>query len=109
MSRKRLKKLLDETIRAVKINDNIRVMLYPMKHKVASISLKTGVIRLNKDYVFRLDDSALKYILIHELIHYKMKSLSHNKAFYEELRKYYPDKVRKFVEKQIAEYVLSNY
>lgn len=72
----------------VKDND-LRVVLYPMKRKIASISFKTKTIRLNKNIVQNLDDEALKYILIHELIHYKTKSTQHNTKFWEELEKLY--------------------
>ncbi len=72
------------------IEDNgLRVVLYPMKRKIASISFKTKTIRLNKYIVHELDDESLKYILIHELAHYKTGSIQHDKRFWEEMEKLY--------------------
>jgi len=86
-----LKKLLDEAKELVGVEDNkLRVMLYPMKHKVASISLKTKTIRLNKEIALKLDEEALRYLLVHELIHFKLRSLSHNDKFWEEIKRVYP-------------------
>jgi len=70
-------------------------MLYPMKRKVASISLKTKMIRLNKEIALKLDEESLRYLLVHELIHFKLRTLSHDDKFWKELERIYPlDKVR---------------
>ena len=91
--KQRIEKLLREAMKLIGIEDDgLRVVLYPMKRKIASISFKTKTIRLNKTIVQNLDDEALKYILVHELIHYKTKSIQHDTRFWEELRKLYSEK-----------------
>jgi len=88
--KQRIEKLLREAMKLVEVKDNgLRIVLYPMKRKIASISFKTKTIRLNKNVIQNLDDEALKYILIHELIHYKTKSTQHDTKFWEELEKLY--------------------
>ena len=64
------------------MEDNVKLVLYPMKYKVASISLKTKTVRLNRNIVSIFDDEELYYILVHELIHINLMSLNHGDSFY---------------------------
>ena len=90
MLRKRVEELLSEVRKVVGVkDDSIHVVLYPMKHKIASVSFGSKTIRLNKYVVQELDDEALKYILVHELVHYKTRSIQHNRKFWKELGKLY--------------------
>jgi len=63
----------------------IRIVLRPMKIKAASISLKNGTIRLNKNLIPKLDGESIKYLLLHELIYYKLRSTNHNGNFKKQL------------------------
>ena len=102
MVKQRIEKLLHEAMKLVGVEDNsLRVVLYPMKRKIASISFKTKTIRLNKNIAQYLDNEALKYILIHELVHYKTKSVQHNIKFWEELEKLYSRREVLEIEKRI--------
>jgi len=56
-----------------------------MKTKAASISLKNGTIRLNKNLITKLNPESIRYLLLHELIHYKLKSINHNGDFKKQL------------------------
>ena len=77
-----LKELLEKAKRALGIEDNIKLVLYPMKYKVASVSLKSKNIRINKNIIKMLTYDELYYILVHELIHIKLSSLNHGDGFY---------------------------
>jgi len=66
-------------------DEKIRIVLRPMKIKAASISLKNGTIRLNKNLIPKLDEESIKYLLLHELIHYKQRSANHNGNFQKQL------------------------
>ena len=92
MMRARLRKLLQEAMNKVGIYDgNIRIVLYPIKRKIASVSLKTKSIRLNKYIIQNLDDDIIIFILVHELIHIKLGSTTHDTRFWQEITRLYPD------------------
>ncbi len=102
MVRERLRRLLNEALDLVGIEkDNIRLVLYPMKRKIASVSLRTRIIRLNKNIVWELDNEDLKYILVHEVIHLKIGSTTHNERFWQELLRLYPRERVKEIENKI--------
>ena len=97
-----LRKLLNEAKGLVGIEDSkLKVVLYPMKRKVASVSLKTKTIRLNREIALKLDEELLRYLLVHELIHFKLRSLSHDDKFWKELEKIYPLSKVKEIEHRI--------
>lgn len=84
-------------------DEKIRIVLKPMKTKAVSISLKKGTIRLNKNLISRLDLESIRYLLLHELIHYKLGSTNHNEAFQKELKsKMEETKIREIENKIIA-------
>jgi len=97
-----LKRLLEEAKSITGVDGNVRILLYPMKHKLASISLKTRTIRLNKHIALKLSEETLRYVIVHELIHLKLKTVSHSLAFHKELEKIYPASVRERIERDIA-------
>jgi len=80
-----VRRLLEKAKNAVEVKSRVKLVLYPMKYKVASISLKTGVIRLNKNLLELFTDEELYYILIHELLHIKHATLNHGEEFYKSL------------------------
>ena len=87
MNYKQLQKILKELKKELVIpeGEKIRIVLRPMKTKAASISLKNGTIRLNKNLISKLDPESIRYLLLHELIHYKLRSTNHNGAFQKQL------------------------
>ncbi len=85
--RERIKTLLERAKQAVGVEDNIKLVLYPMKYKVASISLRNKTIRLNKNLLELFDENELCYVLVHELIHIKHSTLNHGEEFYKALYK----------------------
>ena len=85
MNKNQLKNLFNSIKKDLNITDNIRLELRPMKIKAASISIHKRVIRLNKNILSYLDEKTIKYLMIHELIHYKLKSIYHTEKFYRQL------------------------
>ena len=88
MKREDIKKLIEETKIKLGISDKIRLELRPMKIKAASISLERGVIRLNKSIMPKLDDNSIRYLVLHELLHYKRGTIYHGNGFYMEISDY---------------------
>lgn len=85
MNKDQLKKLLDKVRGDLGIPEEMKIELKPMKIKAASISLKRNTIRINKNLISCLDQEAIEYLILHELIHYKLKSRYHNGDFYKQL------------------------
>jgi len=85
MNRKQLKEILNELKNELKISEPIKIELKPMKTKAASISLSKNIIRINKNIIPNLDTECLKYLLLHELIHFKLKSTYHNGEFQKQM------------------------
>jgi len=101
MNRKQLNQILKQLKNELKIQDNIRIELKPMKTKAASISLNKAIIRINKNIIPNLDTECIKYLLLHELIHYKLKSKYHNGQFHKELNKKINETKAKQLERKI--------
>jgi predicted metal-dependent hydrolase len=85
----RVKDILQELMKEMEISENIRLKIVPMKKKIASLSLATNVLRFNRNVVKFLNDEEIRYILIHELIHLKIRDVNHGSLFLRELSKYY--------------------
>ena len=104
----RVKKILHELMEEMKINEGIKLKIVPMKQKIASLSLKTKTLRLNEKAVNVLSDEEIRYILIHELIHLKIKDASHGSSFLHELRKHYSPEDGYNLEIKIIKKMLEN-
>ena len=104
--RERVKALLEQAKENIGVDDEVRIMLHPMKRKIASVSLKTKTIRINKNLLETLNDDELYYILVHELIHIKLSSLNHGNGFQKFLRKIYapqdPEAIENMLIKKLA-------
>ncbi|EDY36516.1 hypothetical protein ABOONEI_506 [Aciduliprofundum boonei T469] len=83
----RIKVLLNDVKNAINLNENVKIKVVPMKQKIASISLRTKILRLNKNIIEKLNDEELRYIIAHELIHLKVKDINHGSLFWRELEK----------------------
>ncbi len=60
----------------------VKLELTPMRTKAASVSLRMRTIRLNRDVVSRLDNRAIKYLIVHELANLKLRTVDHGPGFY---------------------------
>lgn len=105
--RERVKKLLELAKQAVGVKDSIKLVLYPMKYKVASVSLKNKTIRLNKNLLELFDDNELYYILVHELIHIKYSALNHGDKFYKTLNNSFSPEEANEIESKIVEKLIN--
>lgn len=85
MKSNQLRQILEELKEELGIKDPIKIVLVPIKTKAASISLKRRIIRINKNIIHNLDEESIKYLILHELIHYKLKNTYHNGEFYKQL------------------------
>jgi len=103
MNRKQLKEILNELKNELKISEPIKIELKPMKTKAASISLRKNTIRINKNIIPNLDLECIEYLLLHELIHFKLKSKYHNGKFHGQLSK----KISKTKAKQLERKILN--
>jgi len=103
LNRSYLRKILDKLKKELDISEGekLRLELRPMKTKAASISFKRKVIRINKNLIPILDEDCIKYLILHELIHYKLKSTYHNSKFQKQLNKKINDTKIKELERKI--------
>jgi len=106
-SRERVRSLLEQAKQALGIRDSIKLVLYPMKYKVALVSLQTKIIRLNKNLIGLFTDDELYYILLHELIHIKLATLNHGEEFYKLLYTLYPPEKSEELENRIVKKLIS--
>ena len=105
----RLNKILDELMEEMEINETIKLKIIPMKQKIASLSFKTKILRLNRKVMEVLNDEEIRYILTHELIHFKIRSINHGSLFLRELEKHYNPKEALTLEVKIIEKLIEDY
>ena len=98
------KVILEEAKRDFEIHDDFKIRMKKMKIKAASISLKTRVIRMNKELEY--DPEFINYLIYHELAHYKLSTRLHSKEFYELLYPKLGEKKVKSLEKRILRKML---
>jgi len=101
MNRNQLKEILNQLKKELGIQELIKLELKPMKTKAASISLRKSTIRINKNIIPNLDTECIKYLLLHELIHYKLKSTYHNGEFHKQLANEIDENKAKQLERKI--------
>ena len=104
MNRKQLNEILNQLKVELDVTEPIKLELRPMKIKAASVSLDRGIIRLNKNLIPDLDEECVRYLLIHELLHYKLKNTYHNGEF----RKRLTDKLGKNKVTQLERKIIAN-
>jgi predicted metal-dependent hydrolase len=74
------KEVLKEAKGAFELKEDFRVRIKSMKIKAASISFKSRTIRINRELA--ADTELLRYLVYHELAHYKLGSEGHGRDFY---------------------------
>ena len=88
--RKTIKNLIEKYRRELGINDKVRYRTRPMKTKAASCNIEKKIIYINKN-ILDLGEKILSYVVLHELIHIKLKSIDHTNEFYEILHRYFSE------------------
>jgi predicted metal-dependent hydrolase len=101
MNKGQLREILNELEEDLDISENIKIELRPMKTKAASISLKKNTIRINKNIIPTLDPDCIKYLILHELTHLKLKSTYHNSDFHKQINKRVDNTKAKELERKI--------
>ena len=101
MNKEQLKGILNELKENLNISENIRIELRSMKTKAASISLKKNTIRINKDIIPTLNQDCIKYLILHELTHYKLRSTYHNGDFHKQMNRRVDNTKSKELEREI--------
>jgi len=101
MNTKQLKEILNQLKNELKVQEPIKIELKPLKTKAASISLNKNIIRINKNIISNLDSECIEYLLLHELIHFKLKSTYHNGNFHKQLNHKIDQAKAKEIERKI--------
>jgi len=101
-----LKEVLQELKKELNISEEIKLEIKPMKTQAASISFRTNIIRVNKNLINDLDIECFRYLILHELIHYKTKSKYHNYVFYKQLYEKISETEAKKLDKKIITAIL---
>jgi predicted metal-dependent hydrolase len=87
------------------INDDVKVKVRNYKTRAAFSNLKTKTIYINRN-LLDLDEDALKYLIIHELLHIKLNSKYHSDTFYKTLYEFIPHEKITYVRIKIREKLL---
>jgi hypothetical protein len=106
MKPEEVKTLFKETIEEMKL-EGITLRLVPMKRKIASFSFRTKTLRLNRWVIETLDPEIVKYIILHELVHFKLNDVNHGKEFLEEFGKFYTAEDTKRIETKLIRKLIS--
>ena len=88
MTKKEVKDLLLEAKKELKIDADIKLIIRPMKKKIASISLINKNLSINKNFLESASKEEVKYVIFHELLHLKY-GVFHTYKFKSELRRYF--------------------
>ena len=88
MNRNEVKKLLYEAKKELGIEENVNIIIRPMKKKIASISLINKNLSIDKHFLEKASIEEVKYVIFHELLHLK-HGIFHTYKFKEELKKYF--------------------
>ncbi|HIP32751.1 MAG TPA: M48 family peptidase [Crocinitomicaceae bacterium] len=108
MERKEVIRLFREVVRELGLEKVVRIRIVPMKRKIASFSFKTKTLRINRNIVEIFDEKLMRFIILHELIHFKINDVNHGKEFFEELGRYYSEKTMKSLEIEIIKRLISS-
>jgi len=101
MNKEQLREILNELKENLDIPANVKIEMRPMKTKAASISLKKNTIRINKNIIPTLNPDCIKYLILHELTHYRLRSTYHNDDFHKQINKRVDNAKAKELERKI--------
>ncbi len=90
MERKEVIRLFRKIVGELGLKD-VKIRIIPMKRKIASFSFKTKTLRVNRNVIEFFDEKLMRFILLHELAHFKVNDVNHGERFFKELEKYYPN------------------
>jgi predicted metal-dependent hydrolase len=102
-----VEKILAEYMSQLGIGEEVKVKLKNYKVRSAFCNLRTRTIYLNSILV-DLGEEAIRYLLLHELIHIKQGNRYHNNEFYRLLYKFIPPEKVDAVRERIIEALYNN-
>ena len=102
-----LKLILNEMKKELGISEDVKVVVKPMKTKAASVTLGKNEIRINRN-LLSLDEDCIRYLILHELIHIKLKTKYHTEAFYKILYRIFEKSKIEKIENEILHKLLKN-
>ncbi|PVU72755.1 hypothetical protein DDW07_02145 [Acidilobus sp. SCGC AC-742_E15] len=103
-----IKKVLSEYSLILGIKDNVKVKVRRYKTRAASSNITTGTIYINKD-LLDLGEDVIRYLILHELVHIKLRSRYHDERFYTTLYFFMPPEEVDAIREAIMKRMLQNY
>lgn len=88
MNRNEVKKLLLEAKHKLKIEEDVSLVIKPMKRKIASISLTNKNLSIDKYFLENASVEEVRYVIFHELLHLK-HGVFHTYKFKTELKEHF--------------------
>jgi predicted metal-dependent hydrolase len=102
-----VEKILAEYISQLGIGEEVKIKLKNYKVRSAFCNLRTRTIYLNS-IIINLGEEAIRYLLLHELIHIKQGNRYHNNEFYRLLYRFIPPEKVDAVRERIIEALYNN-
>ena len=102
MTANNLRSILEELTNLIGLDQPVYIRRVDFKQQIASVSFNKRIIRLNKHLDYRQDLELLRYIILHELTHLKLKHPYHNEIFYQTISQYLP-RPTSWYDKKLAE------
>ena len=82
--------IFEEEGRRLGVSANLRIE--PRRTIIASASLRTDTVYVNRDFLPRLGERELRYVIAHQLAHLKLRQVHHSDEFWGILDGSFPDR-----------------
>jgi predicted metal-dependent hydrolase len=90
------------------VKEDVKIKIRRYKTKTAFVDLRSKIIYINRD-LLDLGEDVIEYLLLHELLHIKLKEKHHTAQFYAVLHFFIPEeKVNEIKEKIIKKLIETN-
>lgn len=95
--------IFEEERRRLGVSANLR--LEPRKTIIASASLRTDTVYLNSEFVPRLEEGEVRYVIAHQLVHLKLRTVHHPPEFWNLLGIQHPEEVEKAINEEFSRFL----
>jgi len=90
------------------VKEDVKIKIRRYKTKTAFVDLRSKIIYMNRD-LLDLGEDVIEYLLLHELLHIKLREKHHTAQFYAILHFFIPEeKVNEIKEKIIKKLIETN-
>jgi predicted metal-dependent hydrolase len=90
------------------VKEDVKIKIRRYKTKTAFVDLRSKIIYINRD-LLDLGEDVIEYLLLHELLHIKLRERHHTAQFYAVLHFFIPEeKVNEIKEKIIKKLIETN-